>query len=178
MPRARAPADPDAKLRAYNEFIESPEYKSVQFINKYKKDENHELGRMERGTEDIIDEWQDIIDAVFSLLTGLKVPGRKSKLYEQHIFRTMIFKKGAETGGQQLEIKIDGFPHPMNVSVDTDHYNCKGSFLELTQQLLNFDDVEVDSFASWKKDLIAKLKDFEKKYIKHAKAPHKELKEI
>ena len=100
MPRARAPADPDAKLRAYNEFIESPEYKNVQFINKYKKDENHELGRMERGTEDIIDEWQDIIDAVFNLLTGLKVPGRKSKLYEQHIFRTMIFKKGAETGGQ------------------------------------------------------------------------------
>ena len=135
MPRGRPAADPEKKLKDYNDFIEGEEYKHVQYINKYKKDENHELGRMERGTEDIVDDWQEILNSVFKLVEGFRVPGRKSKQYDQFVFRTMIFKKGTESGGDKLEIKIDGIAHPMNVSVDTDHYNCKASWLELVTHI-------------------------------------------
>ena len=55
---------------------------------------------MERGTEDITDDWSDVLNAVFKLVEGWKVPGRKAKSYDQNIFRTMIFKVGNGDSGQ------------------------------------------------------------------------------
>lgn len=37
------------------------------------------------------------------------------------------------------------------------------------------DYLQVDTLAGWKKDVISKLKDFEKKYVKHAKTANKDF---
>ena len=92
----------------------------------------------------------------------------------------MIFAKGEETGKDILELKIDGIAYPMAVSVNTDHLNCKASFLDFMLEIerLEDDGEQAENLASWKKDVISRLKDFEKKYVKHAKSVNKDLYEI
>ena len=42
------------------------------------------------------------------------------------MFRTMVFKRVPED-----EIKIDGVTYEVTNSANTDHFNCKGSFLDI-----------------------------------------------
>jgi len=121
-PRRGAAADPDKKLRDHEEFLQSEEYKNCQYIFKCRKDEGHELHKLNQGSDDILDEWTEVLAAVFKLVEGFKVPGRKSKSYDQVIFRTMVFKKvEAEAGKDVLEIKIDGETHVVPVGINLDH---------------------------------------------------------
>lgn len=46
------------------------------------------------------------------------------------------------------------------------------------EQTLQSDEWNSDTFASWKKDLISKLKEFDKKYVKHAKQTNPGLADI
>ena len=46
------------------------------------------------------------------------------------MFRTMVFKRVPED-----EIKIDGQTYEVTNSCNTDHFNCKSSFLEICMHL-------------------------------------------
>lgn len=175
-PRRGAAADPERKLKDYNDFLESEEYKHLMHIQKNRKNEEHELCKLEMGMEDIIGDWSDTLNAIFKLVEGFKVPGRKSKSYEQNIFRTMIFLKVPDDF-----IKIDGNTYEVPTSVNFDHFDCKEKFYNIIQHIeMGMDDdyIQVDTLASWKKDLVNKLKDFEKKYVKHAKTTNPILAKI
>ena len=69
----------DRKQANYEAFQNSEENTKLALIYKYKMDKSHELADLGNGTDDIIDDWQMILDAVFKLVEVLKVPGRKAK---------------------------------------------------------------------------------------------------
>ena len=88
----------------------------------------------------------------------------------------MIFKRVPEDS-----ITIDGVSYEVTNSANTDHVNCKDSFLELTRHLEQYYDdggLEPDNLASFKKDMTNKLKDFERKYQKHSKGTNPLLADI
>ena len=89
----------------------------------------------------------------------------------------MVFKRVPED-----EIKIDGVTYEVTNSWNTDHFNCKGSFLDIILHLEQFYDpdggLEPDNLASFKKDMTNKLKDFERKYQKHVKQTNPGLADI
>mmetsp|Transcript_46190 Transcript_46190/g.61151 ORF Transcript_46190/g.61151 Transcript_46190/m.61151 type:complete len:529 (+) Transcript_46190:35-1621(+) len=175
-PRRGGAADPEKKKRDFEEFYGSEEYKHLQFLFKMRKQSEHELKDLHNGSDDILGEWTDILAAVFKLVEGFKVPGRKSKSYDQNIFRTMVFKRV-----QDDFIKIDGVTYEVVNSVNQDHFDCKEKFLNIffhIEQGMDDDYLQVDTLAGWKKDLINKLKDFEKKYVKHAKSTNPILSKI
>ena len=94
----------------------------------------------------------------------------------------MIFKRLATN---ETTIEIDGIKYPVNSDTNADHYNCKETFMALIQQIDGGMDQEApDTFISdanlhiFKKDLGNRLKDFEKKYVKHARAHNPAIAEI
>jgi len=132
-----------------------------------RKEGNHELSNLKNDKDDVTDDWREVLDRVFKLVEGLKVPGRKSKSYDQNIFRTMIFKRVTTEF-----IVIDGHQYEVSNSVNLDHWDCKEKFLGLITKIeegIEDEPFTPDNLASWKKDFVNKLKDFEKKYIRHAK---------
>ena len=108
---------------------------------------------------------------MFSLADKLKVPGRKAKLYEQSVFRTMFFKKGEE-------IRIDGHTYPISNGANVDCINCKffvaGTLCTQIGRDM-FDTLEADTYAAWRKDTVKVLKDWDKIYVKHQKNINKEI---
>ena len=79
-------------------------------------------------------------------------------------------------------IKIDGIEYEVTNSCNQDHFACKEKFLDIVLHIATvYDDDEglnPDNLGSWKKELISKLKDFEKKYQKHAKQTNPLLADI
>lgn len=82
-PRARGAQGEDAKKAAYADFEGSEAYTICKALIAIRKNEERELGKMEKGTEDIIENWQPILDYLFKLSEQLKVP-RKAKRKLQH----------------------------------------------------------------------------------------------
>ena len=79
----------------------------------------------------------------------------------------MVFKRLATD-----EIDIDGIRYEVSNAVNQDHFDCKEKFMNIITHLdvgYESDFLAPDTLASWKKELISKLKDFEKKYVKHCK---------
>ena len=59
-------------------------YKICGDLYKIRKDEGTELGKMEKGTEDIIEDWTKILEWLYGLSEQLKVPRKaKCKLHFQ-----------------------------------------------------------------------------------------------
>lgn len=88
----------------------------------------------------------------------------------------MVFKRV-----QEDFIKIDGETYEVTNSANQDHFGCKETFLGFMQHVefgMDDDNIQPDSLASWKKDAVNKLKDFEKKYVKHAKQTNPSLAKI
>lgn len=88
----------------------------------------------------------------------------------------MVFKRV-----QEDFIKIDGETYEVTNSANQDHFGCKETFLGFMQHVefgMDDDNIQPDSLASWKKDAVNKLKDFEKKYVKHAKQTNPPLAKI
>ena len=83
---------------------------------------------------------------------------------------------------QQDFIEIDGISYEVTNSANQDHFDCKEKFLNIIRHLEQaYDDddfLTFETFGSWKKELISKLKDFEKKYVKHAKSTNPQLADI
>ena len=88
----------------------------------------------------------------------------------------MVFKR------LQVEyIEIDGVTYEVNNSWNQDHFDCKEKFLNfifVLEQYYDDDALTLDTLQSFKKDLTSKLKDFEKKYVKHAKSTNPALSDI
>jgi len=96
--------------------------------------------------------------------------------YEQSIFRTMVFKRL-----QTDFIEIDGIKYEVTNSANQDHFDCKEKFLNIIFCIeTGFDEdyLTPDTLPGWKKELISKLKEFEKKYVKHAKTTNPQLAKI
>lgn len=70
-------------------------------------------------------------------------------------------------------IVIDGISYEVTNSSNQDHFDCKDKFLNIIRHLeMGYDDdyLTAETLSSFKKEMISKLKDFEKKYVKHVKA--------
>ena len=78
-PRGRAAADPEKKARDFEDFMNGEEYKHIKYVYEMRKNEEHELKAFETGTLDVVGEWQKILDSIFKLVEGFKVPGRRAK---------------------------------------------------------------------------------------------------
>jgi len=61
--------------------MDSEEHKLWTAIHEVRKGVKgeHELKGMEKGTEDIVDDWQPILSNLHKIVEILKVPGRKAK---------------------------------------------------------------------------------------------------
>jgi len=74
---------------------------------------------------------------------------------------------------------IDGNKYEVTNAVNHDHFDCKGKFLGIIMHIENgLDDLSAESLASWKKELIGNLKEYEKRYVKHAKSTNPLLAKI
>ena len=79
----------------------------------------------------------------------------------------MVFKRL-----QEDFIVIDGVSYEVTNSANQDHFACKETFMSVFQHLEQYYDGEElspDNLAAFKKEVISKLKDFERKYVKHVK---------
>lgn len=78
-------------------------------------------------------------------------------------------------------IEIDGIKYEVTNSANQDHFDCKSKLLEIFQTIeMNLEEGQLnpDNLQSFKKEITGKLKDFEKKYVKHAKTTNPELASI
>ena len=92
------------------------------------------------------------------------------------MFRTMVFSRV-----QEDFIVIDGVTFEVTNSANNDHFDCKEKFMNifmLLEQYYDDDTLNKDTLAAFKKELISKLKDFERKYVKHVKATNPLLADI
>ena len=82
---------------------------------------------------------------------------------------------------QEDFIVIDGVTFEVTNSANNDHFDCKEKFMNifmLLEQYYDDDTLNKDTLAAFKKELISKLKDFERKYVKHVKATNPLLADI
>ena len=139
------------------------------------REKSKEIIGVENSTNDITDDWTEVCKTWFDLVETLKVQGRKGKLYEQAMIRTMFWKRtGDETFTQ------NGVKYIISNAANQDTYACRGLIYEIWQ-LLSADRIEelnFDNYLQWRKELVAKLKDWEKKYHKHAKTINPEMNDI
>ena len=92
------------------------------------------------------------------------------------MFRTMVFKRL-----QTDEIDIDGVRYEVSNAVNQDHFDCKEKFMNIIRHIeqgWDGDYLTPDTLAAWKKELLSKLKEFERKYVKHCKATNPFLADI
>ena len=96
--------------------------------------------------------------------------------YDHAMFRTMVFRNLREDF-----IDIDGVRFEVTPSWNSDHFACKETFLNLMRHIESgYDDeyLSPDTLGGFKKELIGKLKDFDKKYVKHVKGTNPALASI
>lgn len=88
----------------------------------------------------------------------------------------MVFKRV-----QTDFIEIDQIKREVPNSANQDHFDCKEKFMNIIRHIEQGYDgeyLEPNTLAVWKKEMSSKLKDFEKKYVKHAKATNPILAKI
>lgn len=93
--------------------------------------------------------------------------------YEQHILRTMFFKR-------EETMTIDGKNYTVSPAAHFDHYKCKevicGIFMHISKD--QTENLDKTNYLGWKKDLVSKLKEWDKYYVKHGKNINPELSAI
>ena len=136
---------------------------------KIRKHENIE--ELETGTVDISGDWQPFMDIWFELVITMKVP-HKAKKYDQFYFRTMFFPR-------EDTVTIDGVTHEIANAIKVDTWNSKSLVVnDVMENFRSVDDIEEENFMDLKKKLIAKLKEFDKQYMKHIKKTHPDVQAI
>ena len=78
-PRGRGAQSEEAKQNAFKAWMESDEHAYCKAIYNTRKFENHELKELHPGSDDILDDWQPVLNNIFKLAEGIKLQGRKSK---------------------------------------------------------------------------------------------------
>lgn len=93
--------------------------------------------------------------------------------YDPKIFRTMFFKNLSEP----MEIFFHGVKYTVTAGANHDHRNCRETLCQIWQMSTKdtVGDWTAEDFAARKKELTNKLKDWDKKYVKHAKTVNPEL---
>ena len=124
----------------------------------------------ENSLKDISGNWQPFLNIMFELVVALKVP-HKTKSYEQEFFRTMFLPKDEK-------IPVDGVTYEITKAASRDSWNSKEKVLELMMMLKSVDELTEETFMEEKKKLIAKLKEFDKDYVRHSKKTHPEINQI
>lgn len=88
----------------------------------------------------------------------------------------MVFKRL-----QEDFIEIDGIKYEVTNSANQDHFDCKEKFMNIIAHLEQYydgDELTSENLAAFKKELISKLKEFERKYVKHVKTTNPALSAI
>ena len=93
--------------------------------------------------------------------------------YEPRIFRTMFFKNLSEP----MEIFFHGVKFVVSAGANHDHRSCRDTLCQIWMMTSkdSVGDWTADDFAAKKKELMNKLKDWDKKYVKHSKTVNPEL---
>ena len=75
------------------------------------------------------------------------------------------------------EIDIDGKKYIVSNGAQLDHYKCKEVIVMLWEHLKRdqTESLDKNSFTGWRKELISKLKEWDKYYMKHTKTTNPEL---
>lgn len=89
-PRGRGAQSDEVKKQNFDNWQASEENSLCLKIFAVRKNESHELGKIQDGTDDIIDDWQPVLNNIFKLVETLKVPGRKAKR-KLHIWLNLMF---------------------------------------------------------------------------------------
>ncbi|CAI2360951.1 unnamed protein product [Moneuplotes crassus] len=170
MPRKKM--SPEELEKAFNDFNGSEEWALwYNLSTKIISPKDHDIEELERGTVDISGNWQPFLDDWFSLVCKLKVP-HKSKKYDQFYIRTMFFPR-------QEAIHIDGIKYEIPNHVRVDTFNSKEMIIDgVFEELKSLEEMEKENYLETKKKLIAKLKEFDKQYVKHIKKTHPEVQAI
>ena len=71
----------------------------------------------------------------------------------------------------------NGVKYIISNAANQDTYACRGLIYEIWQQLApdRLEELNFDNYLQWRKELVTKLKDWEKKYHKHAKTINPEM---
>lgn len=77
-------------------------------------------------------------------------------------------------------LEIDGKQYMFGNAAINDHFKCKELIVSIWEHLKDdfFKDLDKDKFTGWRKELLNKLKDWDKAYLKHMKSTNPELKDI
>lgn len=87
-------------------------------------------------------------------------------------FRTMFFPR-------EDTVTIDGVTYEIANAIKVDTWNSKSLVVnEILEVFRAVDDIEEETFQDLKKKLIAKLKEFDKQYMKHVKKTHPDVQVI
>ena len=78
-PRGGRGQSEEVKQANFEAYQNSEEHKLCSLLFKMKTTEGHEMKDMHPGLEDITDDWEKPLNALFRLTELLKVPGRKAK---------------------------------------------------------------------------------------------------
>ena len=66
-------------------------------------------------------------------------------------------------------IKIDGVEYIVSNAAQVDFYSCKTNLFELWNLIKDVQDWDVDRYTAQRKELVLKLKEFDKRYLAHIK---------
>ncbi len=75
---------------------------------------------------------------------------------------------------------IDGVSYDISNPTQVELWNCKQAIYEIVNEidLGRMDMLEQTNYLSWRKELVSKLKDYDKLYLKHIKGGHVEMNTI
>lgn len=78
-PRGGRGQSEEVKAANFEAFQNSEEHKLCSLLFKMRTTEGHELKELHPGSDDILDDWEKPLTALFRLTEILKIPGRKAK---------------------------------------------------------------------------------------------------
>lgn len=129
----------------------------------------------EMATIDIWEDWRPFLAKLVLFKQKLKIKS-KNKVYDQEIVRTFWFERPPE-----LTFKIDGVTYEIGNQTKVDFWNHKENLYFLIEDLKVYHDsgmMNHETFANMKKEVMKKMKQFDKNYTKHKSKTYKELNEI
>ena len=81
MPPKRAAQSDEEKKKIFDDWLDGPDYKAIQDLQK-EIEKDPEIAKIDRGTEDIYQDWSQVCAHWYKLVETLKVPKKsKGKLF-------------------------------------------------------------------------------------------------
>ena len=163
MPPQRRKLTDDEKSDLFKAWKDGDEYTNIMaFTNA--RSANPKILNIDNSINDISEDWTETLKYWFNMVDVLKVPGRKGKPYEQKFIRTMFWKRQTDDTFTQ-----NGITYQISNGANNDTYACRGTICNLWTHCApdTIAELDADTYATWRKELVNILKDWEKKYHKH-----------